>query len=78
MEQLLQDLREFSSKNLSYEGLGEFVRNVDTNGIDYEAYMPEQVNEGYSRNILMMEPMELEKEQSRNLLRKVLRLLFGM
>jgi len=58
MEELLEKLRKFGKKNLSFEGLGEFVRRIDLSKVDHVPYLPKAESEGYSRNILMMEPLE--------------------
>jgi len=58
MEQLLEELKLFGAKNLSFEGLGEFVRRIDLDKIDHVPYLPQAEGTGYSRNVLMMEPLE--------------------
>ena len=59
MEKLLEELRSINGAALTYERLGELVRSVDVSTLAYKELIPEQLESGsYSRNILLMEPLE--------------------
>lgn len=58
-ESLLDNLRKLVSQGASFEALGQFVRSRDFSTLDLEEITPEEPSPGkYSRNILMMDPIE--------------------
>lgn len=57
MKKLLERIKNETPKNFDYEWLGEFVRSIDVSTLDYKAELP-PLEEGYSRNILCLEPFE--------------------
>lgn len=58
MKELLEGLKALAGPSLCYERLGEFVRGLDVDTLDYKADVPAEQEQGYSRNILLMEPLE--------------------
>lgn len=60
MEKILEELRKFTTDRLSYEVLGKFVKNISLNDCQLDGLLPPVDASGsYSRNILMMEPLEV-------------------
>lgn len=59
MKQLLEQIRAFPVDSLSYESLGEFVKQIDYANLDYKGLIPYECDPGdYGRNILCLEPFE--------------------
>jgi len=59
MNSLLQKIKSFPQEELSYEALGQFVKDLDLKKLDYKAHVPYDCEPGdYGRNILCLEPFE--------------------
>ena len=56
---LLSDLRQLDTNGVSFEKLGAVVRGFDPTSIEWERWLPPEPRPGtYSRNVLMMHPVE--------------------
>ena len=59
MLKIVKDLRQFNSSNLNFHSLGEYVQQLDISNIDFQSHLPLITNpNNYSRNILLLEPLE--------------------
>jgi ubiquinone/menaquinone biosynthesis C-methylase UbiE len=59
MEQILEGIKEFEGRDITYEQLGKWVKAIDVTALNYKEQLP-PLEEGvsYSRNILCLEPFE--------------------
>jgi ubiquinone/menaquinone biosynthesis C-methylase UbiE len=59
MQKIVDGLRQFQPEHLSYDYLGKFVKNISLSDCQYKDLLPPVDESGsYSRNILMLEPLE--------------------
>jgi ubiquinone/menaquinone biosynthesis C-methylase UbiE len=59
VKDLLERIQNETPKEFDYQWLGEFVRSIDLDKLDYREYLPEITDgENYARNILCLEPFE--------------------
>lgn len=59
MKHILHALKQFTPETLTYESLGALVKNIDPAQVAYREILPDFDETGnYTRNILMLEPLE--------------------
>ena len=59
MDQLIKQLKEFTSESLSYKNLGELVKKISVDDLQYRHLLPPLTDTiNYTRNILLLEPLE--------------------
>lgn len=60
MQAYVEALKNSAEKLTDFDKLGDFVRSIDYTSLDYINFVPKlETNDNYSRNILMMHPIEV-------------------
>ena len=60
MKKIVEELQKFTPEKLSFEYLGDYVKNIEIADCQVEGLLP-PVDAGgsYSRNMLLMKPLEI-------------------